>query len=191
MPTGTGGHFSYHLLDEPSVAGIGASFTRNSKAICGNTLASRPLNQIHKPGVALIKLAAPHSPRLSADEPPHIPAAAESCLWRISARPSHTCVMELTTDQRGSFLLRFQEEHSASDGADILCATSTMTKTMEEPDQDPDRRASIVCATSTFTATIEDPDQDPRLLATQTMTETSEAPDQDPQRADYFAIPRA
>jgi hypothetical protein len=97
----------------------------------------------------------------------------------------------LSSETRGSFLLQFQERHDDATQPGMLCATATMTKTFEEPDQDPDRRMSIVCGTATFTATIEDQDQDPRLLATQTMTETSEAPDQDPARMDYFAVPRA
>lgn len=88
-------------------------------------------------------------------------------------------------------MLQYQETHVDTEGTDILCATSTMTKSIEEQDQDPEVNASIICATGTATATIEDQDQDPKLMATQTMTETTESPDQDAPSAGYFAIPRA
>jgi len=38
-----------------------------------------------------------------------------------------------------------------------------MTFTREEGDQDRDALSSIVCATQTLTKTVEDPDQDPGI----------------------------
>lgn len=111
--------------------------------------------------------------------------------WHSSHWSGILSRMDTSQNSPTSFLLRYQEAHDFDEKPDVLCATSTMTKTLEEPDQDPDVSRPRVCGTGTRTLTIEDPDQDPRLLATRTMTETSETPDQDPSHSGYFAIPRA
>ena len=93
-----------------------------------------------------------------------------------------------TTSERNpapTMLLHFLEAHPDA-RHDVTCATQTMTKTLEETDQD----QSILAGTQTRTATIENSDQDPHLFGTQTATFTSEEGDQDQDRT-YFAIPRA
>jgi hypothetical protein len=89
--------------------------------------------------------------------------------------------------QAATFLLQFQTHHPRSAGRDSLCATATITATIEDADQDPGSLVPALAATQTITNTVEDADQDPAdvgqiLAATATMTKTREDPDQDPQQ---------